>query len=269
MVGVLIPCIGKKPNKLYNLRLLEIKMKDNFVIKDSHDFDTYFVIEQNGDSKYISNLQTSLEKAKNSQSKLPEWILAMRGMSGQKYRHLINNLIETVDDVRYLEVGCWRGSTSCSALYKNSVSAHCIDNWAEFGGPRNEFINNMRQCVNESDDLIEIQLEENDFRRVDYNQIGKYNIYFFDGPHEEDDQYDGVVVAQGALDDEFIFICDDWNWEKVRKGTERAFKDLNLNVLYSLDIRTTPDNSHPVEHNSMEKSDWHNGYFMAVCKKGE
>jgi len=248
---------------------LEVKMKESFIVGDSNGFSTYFTIEQNGDSEYILNLQTSLEKAKKSESKLSDWILSMRGMSGQKYRHLINNLIETVDDARYLEVGCWTGSTSCSALYKNSVKSYCIDNWIEFGGPRNVFIDNMEKCVEESDDLIEIEFEENDFREVKYDQIGKYNIYFFDGPHEENDQYDGIVDTQSALDDEFIFICDDWNWEKVRKGTERAFKDLNLNILYSLDIRTTSDNTHPVENNSMEKSDWHNGYFISVCKKSE
>lgn len=244
-------------------------MKEEFIIKDCNDYDTYFSIEKNGNSKYIEWLQTSLEEAKKYQSKLPEWVLSIKGMSGKKYRHFINNLIGNVKDVGYLEVGCLRGSTSCSALYMNKSNAYCIDNWSEFNGPRNEFIENMKRCVDESNELIGIELEESDFRKVSYDQIGKYNVYFFDGPHEEEDQYDGVMVAQNALEDVFVFICDDWNWEKVRNGTERAFNKLNLKVLYSIDIRTTPDNSHPVEHNSMEKSDWHNGYFIAVCEKGE
>ena len=244
-------------------------MTEEFIIKDCNDYDTYFSIEKNGNSKYIEWLQTSLEEAKKYQSKLPEWVLSIEGMSGKKYRHFINNFISNVKDVGYLEVGCLRGSTSCSALYMNESNAYCIDNWSEFNGPKNEFIKNMKRCVDESGELIGIELEENDFRKVSYDKIGKYNVYFFDGPHEEEDQYDGVVVAQNALEDIFVFICDDWNWEKVRNGTERAFDKLNLKVLYSIDIRTTPDNSHPVENNSMEKSDWHNGYFIAVCEKGE
>jgi hypothetical protein len=237
--------------------------------KDSNGFDTYFLIEKNGDSKYIEWLEIALEKAKNNQSKLPEWILTMNGMSGRKYRHFINNFIGIVEEVKYLEVGCWKGSTSCSAFYKNEVSAYCIDNWSEFGGPKNEFIKNIEKCVGESGDLLSIQLEENDFRNVSYDEIGKYNIYFFDGPHEETDQYDGVLVSQSAVEDEFVFICDDWNWEKVRNGTEKAFEKLKLKVIYTVDIRTTSDNTHPVEYNAMEKSDWHNGYFIAVCKKGD
>jgi hypothetical protein len=243
-------------------------MKTKSIIKDSHNFDTFFLIEKNGYSRYIEWLEDALEKAKENKSKLPEWILSMDGMSGQKYRHFISNFINNVNDVRYLEVGCWKGSTSCSALYKNKVDAYCIDNWSEFSGPRNQFIKNMEKCVNESNNLINIELEENDFRKVFYNEIGKYNVYFFDGPHEETDQYDGVVVPQDAIEDEFIFICDDWNWERVRNGTEKAFEKLKLEVIYSVDIRTTSDNTHPVEYNSMGNSDWHNGYFIAVCKKG-
>jgi hypothetical protein len=249
-------------------KTLEVKlMEQKFIIKDSNGYDTFFTIVKNEESEYTNLIEKSFESAKDNKSKLSDWVLGINGMSGVKYRHFINNLIENLKNPKYLEIGCWRGSTSCSALYGNLVDAYCIDNWVEFGGPKQEFMNNMQRCVDESEDKVGIEFEENDFRQVNYDKIGNYNVYMFDGPHEEDDQYDGVVIPQNALDNEFIFICDDWNWKKVRNGTEKSFLDLNLKVLYSLDIRTTSDDSHPVTENSMQNSDWHNGYYIAVCKK--
>jgi hypothetical protein len=70
------------------------------------------------------------------------------------------------------------------------------------------------------------------------------NIFLFDGPHEEKDQYDGVTVARLALDKSFILIVDDWNWRKVRLGTFRAIRDSHYLILASVEIRTTLDNSH-------------------------
>lgn len=214
-------------------------------------------------NKYSALIKKNFGK---SDSKLPEWIVNMNGMSGKKYRHFINNLISDIDGARYLEVGCWKGSTSCSAIYNNSVDAYCIDNWAEFGGPKQSFYQNIEKCVDECED-IGITFVESDFRDINYDEIGKYNVYLFDGPHTKKDQYDGLFYAQNALDDEFIFICDDWNWKQVRDGTFDAIEELNLKVLYSLEIKTTDDDSYPPAENTMENSEWHNGYYISVLSK--
>ena len=217
-------------------------------------------------SKYSSTIFKSYVAA-NELSYLPDWLMTMEAMSGKKYKHFINQLISQVDDARYLEVGTWTGSTACSALYNNKVDAYFVDNWDQFnplGNVKSLFFKNVEEIKKDSP-KANYQFQEKDFRLVDYNNIGKYNVYFFDGPHEEQDQYDGVVYAQSALEDEFIFICDDWNWNEVRVGTTRAFVDLNLEILYSLEIRTTIDGSTP--EIVYEESDWHNGYFIASCKK--
>ena len=214
-------------------------------------------------SKYI---QESYEKSIKDESKLPEWILTLNGMSGKRYRHFINNLIEKLDDPRYLEIGSWKGSTATSAIYDNNVSSTCIDNWSQFGDVRQEFYTNIEKCINEEKNHV--HLEENDFRNVDYSTLGKFNIYFFDGPHEEDDQYDALSYALPSLDDTFILIVDDWNDPRPRNGTEKAIKELNISILYSMQIRTSNgvDVVYPTPH-VLENSDWHNGYYIAVCKK--
>ena len=194
--------------------------------------------------------------------KLPPEIRYMPGMSGRKYRSLVNSLVEITPDARYLEIGSWAGSTACSAMWGNTVTATCIDDWSEFGGPKEAFHANVSYCLT---DNIKFNFIENDFRIVDYSTIGKFNVYMFDGPHSEQDQYDGIFIAQPALDNDYYLIVDDWNVLQVREGTERAIKDLGLTVHARLDILSNQNNNHPVI--CRESSDWHNGYLIAVVSK--
>jgi hypothetical protein len=192
----------------------------------------------------------------------------MHGMSGKKYRYMINNLVGATPDARYLEIGSWKGSTACSAIYGNTCKALCIDNWSDFlwgdskENVRGQFEANLKAA---GADTAETDFIDNDFRAVDYSTIGKFNVYMFDGPHDEQDQYDGVMIAQPALEDQYVLIVDDWNGPGVRAGTARALEELGHTVVCSLEILTRHDNEHPVI--SMEASDWHNGYYVAVVNK--
>jgi hypothetical protein len=73
------------------------------------------------------------------------------------------------------------------------------------------------------------------------------------------------MLALDCLDDEFVFIVDDWNWEAVRAGTMTAIALAGLPVMWSVEIRSSDDNSQPAAMGHV--SDWHNGYFIAVLKK--
>jgi hypothetical protein len=205
-------------------------------------------------------LKNALNDALNDKHKLSSFILDMEGMSGKIYRKFINNFIGSLDDARYLEVGSLKGSTSCSAMYNNTVQISCIENW--HWDYRKQFSENTQSVINEE---IKFQLIEKDFRSVDYNSIGKYNVYMFDGPHTSKDQYDGVYCAQPALDQTYVLIVDDWNWHEVQKGTWSAIEHLEHKVISYIDIFTTKDGSYPsiADH----YSDWHNGYFIAVLEK--
>ena len=95
----------------------------------------------------------------------------------------------------------------------------------------------------------------------------RFNIYLFDGPHGEQDQYDGIILAQAALSNPHIVIVDDWNYPQVRRGTLRGLIDINCQLKTTIEIRTTFDGSHadPCRQNS----DWHNGYFIAEVLRRE
>ena len=57
-------------------------------------------------------IKHSFDRALNDESPLPSEIRDIDGMSGQKYRAFINNLVRSCPNPRYLEVGTWAGSTA-------------------------------------------------------------------------------------------------------------------------------------------------------------
>lgn len=224
---------------------------------------SYFYTGDFTETDYCVLLKMELDRTLSGEHNLPSWITTMDGMSGKIYRQFINNLMHSLPNARYLEIGSWAGSTCCAAMHGNAGVVTCIDNWSEFGGPKLAFMHNVGLAKNP---LIDFTFIENDFREVDWNNIGKFNLYMFDGPHAEQDQYDGIALALPALDDEFILIVDDYNnGVKIRKGTERAFKDLSLKIRCCVEVRTTLDESYPAI--DRQRSDWHNGYLFAVVSK--
>ena len=133
-----------------------------------------------------------------------------------------------MNNARYLEIGTWKGSSICSAMCNNKMTCLAIDNCSEFGGPKTEFLENFNKFKgNNNDTFIEKKCWD-----IDVNTIGKFNIYMFDGNHTENSHYQALTNYLPCLDDEFIYLVDDWNWSEVRDGTLNSIKDNNCNILY-------------------------------------
>ena len=216
--------------------------------------------EVNYEDVYIKLVDESFNNAENYKSKITQDIIEMDGMTGTKTRHFYNNLL-SVDYARYLEIGTWKGSSVCSAMYGNKAKVVCIDNWSEFGGPKQEFLSNFNKFKGEND----AKFIESDCYKVDVKTLPKFNIYMYDGNHAEDSHYKSLSHYYECLDDVFIFIVDDWNDVKVRNGTISAIEKLNLKVLYEKAIRLTSDNTHtPIQE---ARVGWWNGIYISVLKK--
>ena len=209
---------------------------------------------------YKTLIETSFQNAENHVSKITNDIINMDGMSGAKTRHFYNNLLNT-EDARYLEIGTWKGSSVCSAMCGNKATLVCIDNWSEFGGPKDEFLVNFETFKGEN----KATFIENDCFNVDVSTLSKFNIYMYDGDHSEENHYKALQHYYNCLDNIFIFIVDDWNWEYVRNGTRKSITNLNLKVLYEKEIRLTWDNSHTLQPEARET--WHNGIYVAILQK--
>lgn len=210
-------------------------------------------------SSLINHVKLSLKKTNEYTSKISDEILKMPGMSGKKTRHFYNNIC-SMDGAKYLEIGTWKGSSFCSAMCNNSMT-DCvgIDNWSEpFSrhrtGPKRPkitFLKNFKKYKGKNNATF---IEKNCWN-VDVETIGKFNIYLYDGDHKKGSHTKALCHFYDCLDDEFIYLVDDWNWQKVRSGTMKGIKNTDLKILYQKEIRTPKNN------------EWHNGISIFVLKK--
>ena len=212
--------------------------------------------------EFIKRIDDSFRYANNKESKINDNILDIEGMSGVKSRHFFNNIC-SYDDTRYLEIGSFHGSTFSSALYNNNIKAVSIDNWSEFGDqrPKEHFLKNLEKYKGSSD----VNFIEKDCWDVDINELPNFNVYFYDGHHSEESQFKALDLYRDCLDDQFILIVDDWNWENVRKGTYRGISKNNMKIIYQYELYTNDNNEHSTL--SFKYSMWHNGLVALVIQK--
>lgn len=209
-------------------------------------------------------VKACIVNAEFNKSKLIPEILEMEGMSGIKTRHFYNNLLDMCPGgARYLEIGTWKGSSVCSAMYGNKANVVCIDNFSEFSGPRDEFFRNFNKYKGENNATF----IEADCFSLDPKSLGeKFNLYLFDGGHTYDDQYKALTHFYDCLDDTFVFVVDDWNWKDVRKGTMDAINNLKLRIVFKHEIRLTDDDTHTPPWANGQLT-WHNGIGIFVLSK--
>ncbi len=221
--------------------------------------------------KFKNHLCKSIEKAELYNSKLINELFLIEGMTGKKTKHFYNNLLE-LEGSKYLEIGCYKGSSTCASLYGNSSNIVCIDNWHDFlenerqnkidsKKPIEEFLDNIKKYKGNND----IIFFNEDCFNIDTNKIGKFDIYLYDGDHSYESQYNALKYYINNMEDIFIYIVDDWNDEPVRRGTFDAIKDLNLENIWNHEIRLTDNNKHTPPEIAHET--WWNGVYICILKK--
>ena len=218
------------------------------------------------DDPLFEKIEESLKKALTCETRLSQEILKMNGLSGRKFRVMLNHLIYNVVDTKYLEIGSWLGSTACSACFNNKLKITCIDNWSQNFDenliPKNEFYKNLKKVLTSK---IQFSLIQKDFREINFSKIGKHNIYLYDAGHTYDDHYNAIDKVLPALTKKFILIVDDWNWKQVREATNDAIKKNSLETMAQISIRTTRDDSSALI--TGKNSDWHQGCSFMILTK--
>jgi hypothetical protein len=193
---------------------------------------------------------------------LPEDILELEGMSGKMTRKFYNMLCKIRCDGRklhYLEVGSWKGSSLISAMHGNTehVNFTAVDNWAEFDGPKDEFLKNLASFK------LEPTIIESDFLK--YTPDKFIDVYLYDGAHDYESQYKAITHMWPYLHNNAIVVIDDWNCEEARMGTMDGFRDVGANLF--LDIQLKYDfNSYKHGAYGMPQGFW-NGIGVFVVSK--
>lgn len=212
---------------------------------------------------YKECVENAFKDAENNTSKVNDDILNLKGFSGKRTRHLLNNICTNLNNydtnTTYLEIGCWYGSTFVSALYNNDINGIGIDNWSEFneGDVQQKFKENINTYLNKN---TKIKVFEQDCFSINLNQFNnKVQFYMFDGYHDYETHKKAITHFKDILDYTFILYIDDWSWDRVRNGTYDGLKEANIEVLYKLE-------DYSIQDKGGDATYW-NGFGLFICKK--
>jgi hypothetical protein len=217
--------------------------------------------------KIIFHLEKSIDLAEKNISKLDDYVIfSNTAMTGEKTRHFYNNLL-SYEDSRYLEIGTGGGSSVCSAMYKNKATVLGVDDFSE--------IHSYGNSIDELNYNVEKYKGENLFNfinldcfKIDALDIGKFNMFLYDGDHSYNAHNNSLKHFYNCLDDIFIYIIDDWNWNEPRTATIDSIKELKLEIIWKKEIFTTDNLIDKIflPENVIGKT-WWNGIGIFLLKK--
>lgn len=188
----------------------------------------------------LNHMEGSLQKSNNLQSKINQDILNLDGMSSAKVRHLLNNLCNSSEfQVNYLEIGTYLGSTISSAIFSNkNLFAIANDNFSEFDGSRAR--KEVRANIEKFKPNDNIFFVEKPFQELNSNDLQnkKFNIYFFDGNHSYQSQYEALTRMKSSLDKYFILLVDDWEDSTggPKHGTYDGLRNSNMEIIKQIEL---------------------------------
>lgn len=206
----------------------------------------------------IEHITNAINKALANQSDINTDIYNVRGFSTPTMRRLFHELTN-LERCTYLEVGLYCGATFVSSFNKGCFSIG-IENFSQPFGVESvewELKENVHRFLSNSEG---VSLHNADCFLFDINQLPLIDIYFFDGEHSEESQAKALPYYLNALNDTFIFIVDDYNWESVRKGTEKGLAELSdkIEIVKDWKIRGL---------DAQDDEIWHNGVYVALINK--
>ena len=199
------------------------------------------------------NIKDIVHTAQNELSKLDNKPLSLKGMSSAKVRHMLNKAV-SYPNTKYLEIGVWHGSTLYSALYKNNPTyVAAIDNFSEFNGQEEIFLDTMRDIG------VKYNYFNSECFTFDKSLFrDKFNVYFYDGGHSKEDQEKALTYFCDAMEDRFLYICDDYNWPQVQEGTKIGIEKANLKIIEEQTLLS--------DYNGDKGGFW-NGIYIAILEK--
>ena len=173
----------------------------------------------------------------------------VQGMLSLRKQRLLNRAFSLLPPGEcYFEVGTYHGKSLISAMLNNPARpVYAADNFSEFEG------NSLQVLM---DNLGKYGLRDKmTFYDADFHKVFTpehlpipIGLYFFDGPHDEQSQYDGIHLVEPFLADQALVLVDDWrlaadSGSYAEAGTLRAVADSpnKWRLLYELPARCNGD----------------------------
>lgn len=154
---------------------------------------------------------------------------------------------DMADDGMFVNVGVWHGFSFLAGLAGNGRK-RCVgvDNFSEFGGPRDFFLKNFER----------FRSSRHTFHDMDYEDYfasehrGKIGFYIYDGDHAYEHQLKGLEAAEPHFSEQCVILVDDTNWDAPRRAVV-DFIEARPNRYEILLDRTTAGNCHPTFWNGL------------------
>lgn len=161
---------------------------------------------------------------------------------------LINAMVSVLPPGHaFVNVGVWHGFTFLAGLAGNPRT-RCIgvDNFSEFGGPRDGFYANFNKHKSDHHQFFEMDY------RVYFKEhhTGPIGLYLYDGNHSVENQFEGLKVAEPFFAPGCLLLVDDINEEGPLEGTIR-FVQQNKHRYELLVEQHTAHNTHPTFWNGI------------------
>jgi hypothetical protein len=202
----------------------------------------------------LEAMNTEVPAANENIEKL-RTLLDVPRMSSFAISIIINKGVSLMrSDLAFVNVGVWNGFTLLSGM-TNNTGKKCvgIDNFSEFGGPRESFLERFNHYKSPSHCFYEMDFAEY-FRTVHRGMIG---AYLYDGDHSYECQLKGLELAEPFFADDCLVFVDDTNWAEPRSAT-LEFISRSTNSYDILLDKVTCQNRHPT---------FWNGFMVLRCRR--
>jgi len=185
------------------------------------------------------------------------------GLTSTRVQSLLTSLANL--STRYLEIGSFLGATATAVLRSNSIkSAYFVDQWIENIQPadhkillpknsKDSFIENIRAVKNGR----ELSVFDSDLFNVDVTEIRNIDLFFYDGPHEQQTTESAILYYKECISDTAILVFDDANWQGVVDGARSGIIKSNFDILYEKILLNEQE----------DPNQWWNGVYIVVVKR--
>ncbi len=213
----------------------------------------------------IEQIQDCIDRAIRRESKMNQQAWDAPALMSLAGRHLLNNL--GAISIKYLEIGVHVGGGFCSTLCENKLlSATAIDSFASDEAYHSDqaepkFMANYKRVIQPETIFY---FHKSDAFEADLSLIEKdIDFYFYDAGHSRLDQKMALTYYKPVLANEFIYVCDDFNWGEVKEGTFEGIEEGGYEILYYKELSNPPGTD---SEDHLNEHFWR-GYGVFLLKK--
>jgi hypothetical protein len=210
----------------------------------------------------------SFHQAELDKSNLREFDRDLYGASGRKIKHAINNICNIKDNLSYLELGVYRGSTLIAANFRNNITTYGIDDFTldpkESEPYKESGWSNPRQAL---DDLIDryrhsekltnvINIINCEANKVDTKLIPKkIDIIHYDLETHHADLESTLRHYLPVFDKHTLLLVSNWNSTGVRNSYKRFCNSPGIEVEML---------NEKLSHTTADGMNWYNGFSVSL-----